>query len=38
LSGQVSAKPGLIETAVGGTVFLAEIGELPGSAQVKLLR
>jgi DNA-binding NtrC family response regulator len=31
-------KPGLFETADGGTIFLDEIGELPGSVQAKLLR
>jgi DNA-binding NtrC family response regulator len=37
-TGAVSTKPGLLETADGGTVFLDEIGELPSSMQVKLLR
>ena len=37
-TGAVSAKPGLIEAAEGGTVFLDEIGELPMTMQVKLLR
>jgi len=37
-TGAVAAKPGLLETADGGTVFLDEIGELPPSTQVKLLR
>jgi two-component system response regulator AtoC len=32
------AKPGLLETADGGTVFFDEIGELPEAIQVKLLR
>jgi DNA-binding NtrC family response regulator len=34
----LAAKPGLLETADGGTVFLDEIGELPEAIQVKLLR
>ena len=37
-TGAVQAKPGLLETAHGGTVFLDEIGELPMTIQVKLLR
>jgi two-component system response regulator AtoC len=37
-TGAVEAKPGLLETAPGGTVFLDEIGELSLAMQVKLLR
>jgi len=37
-TGAVKTKPGLMEVATGGTVFLDEIGELPVSLQVKLLR
>jgi two-component system, NtrC family, response regulator AtoC len=37
-SGAVSARPGLIESAAGGTLFFDEIGELPLSLQPKLLR
>jgi DNA-binding NtrC family response regulator len=37
-TGAVSAKAGLFETADGGTIFIDEIGEMPGSLQAKLLR
>jgi two-component system, NtrC family, response regulator AtoC len=37
-TGATQAKPGLIETADGGTFLLDEAGELPLSTQVKLLR
>ncbi len=37
-TGATRAKPGLIEMAEGGTVFLDEIGDLPLSIQAKLLR
>jgi transcriptional regulator with PAS, ATPase and Fis domain len=37
-TGAVQAKAGLFETAPGGTVFLDEIGELPLTAQPRLLR
>jgi transcriptional regulator with PAS, ATPase and Fis domain len=37
-TGAVRAKPGLMEVAAGGTIFLDEIGELPLALQSKLLR
>jgi two-component system, NtrC family, response regulator AtoC len=37
-TGAVTARPGLFESAQGGTVFLDELGELPMVIQVKLLR
>src|SRR4029077_19810852 len=37
-TGATDAKPGLLETAPGGTVFLDEIGEMPVLLQAKLLR
>ncbi|HSQ59221.1 MAG TPA: sigma-54 dependent transcriptional regulator [Acidobacteriota bacterium] len=37
-TGAIRTKPGRFEVADGGTVFLDEIGELPQSTQVKLLR
>jgi transcriptional regulator of acetoin/glycerol metabolism len=37
-TGAVAAKPGLLETADGGTVFLDELADLPATLQAKLLR
>jgi DNA-binding NtrC family response regulator len=37
-TGATITKIGLLESAAGGTVFLDEIGEMPTSMQVKLLR
>jgi transcriptional regulator with GAF, ATPase, and Fis domain len=37
-TGAVQAKPGLFESADGGTVFLDEVGEMPPATQAKLLR
>ncbi len=37
-TGAVSRKLGRVELAEGGTLFLNEVGELPESTQVKLLR
>jgi DNA-binding NtrC family response regulator len=37
-TGAVSARKGRFELADGGTVFLDEVGEIPPSIQVKLLR
>ena len=37
-TGAVSAKPGLFEVADNGTLFIDEIGEMPGALQAKLLR
>ncbi len=37
-SGAVASRPGLLETAAGGTLFFDEIGELPLTLQPKLLR
>ncbi len=37
-TGAQGTKPGLLETAHGGTVFLDELGEMPMSVQAKLLR
>jgi DNA-binding NtrC family response regulator len=37
-TGATAARPGLLETAQGGTVFLDEIGEMPVKVQATLLR
>ncbi|MBW2463164.1 MAG: sigma-54-dependent Fis family transcriptional regulator [Deltaproteobacteria bacterium] len=37
-TGAATAKEGLFRAAAGGTIFLDEIGEMPASVQVKLLR
>ena len=37
-TGAVDAKPGKFELADKGTIFLDEIGDVPGAIQVKLLR
>lgn len=37
-TGALRQKPGRFEQADGGTVFLDEIGEIPASAQIRLLR
>lgn len=37
-TGALRSKPGLFQTANGGTIFLDEIGELPLEMQAKLLR
>ncbi len=37
-TGAIGAKPGLFEVADGGTLFIDEIGEMPGALQAKMLR
>src|SRR5262249_16519640 len=37
-TGALQRKPGKLELAAGGTVFLDEVGELPSALQAKLLR
>ena len=36
-TGAARTKPGILETASGGTAFLDEVGEIPSSTQAKLL-
>jgi DNA-binding NtrC family response regulator len=36
-TGAIRAKTGILETASGGTAFLDEVGEMPGSTQAKFL-
>jgi len=37
-TGAASARPGLLESADGGTIFFDEVGDMPLSMQAKLLR
>src|SRR5579884_1347817 len=37
-TGAITAKPGLVEVAEGGTLFIDEIGEMASGLQAKLLR
>jgi transcriptional regulator with PAS, ATPase and Fis domain len=37
-TGALTSKPGLLETANSGTLFMDEIGDMPPSMQLKLLR
>lgn len=37
-TGALKSRPGLFQTANGGTIFLDEVGELPQDMQAKLLR
>ncbi|HEX9206670.1 MAG TPA: sigma 54-interacting transcriptional regulator, partial [Steroidobacteraceae bacterium] len=37
-TGAAARKPGLVESASGGTLFIDEVGDIPLSLQVKLLR
>ena len=37
-TGAIKDKPGRFQLAEGGTIFLDEIGEMPGALQAKLLR